>query len=100
MSMPKIVPKSQAAELRSGSLLVQNYNNVIRGRASASLHAMAGTGTLPGLRPGDLLSREGWVVPGGQADLRRVHRPHRVPELRPAPRRALRRLGWDERAGT
>src|SRR2546427_2746363 len=87
-------------DLLFAASLVQNYKNVIWGREDASLRSMARPCAVPGLRPGDLLPREGRVLSRGQADLCRVPRPHRVPELRAAPRRALRRVGRDEREGT
>src|SRR5688572_27757898 len=86
-------------DLQSWPGLVQNYKDVISGRGRASFRSMAGPGPLPRSRPRDLLPREGWVVPGGQADLRRLPRPHRVPELRPSPRRAVWGVGRDERTG-
>src|SRR6266508_4730024 len=61
---------------------------------------MARAGPLPRARSRDLLPREGRVIEGGQADLRRLSRSYRVPQLRPAPRRAVRGVGRNERAGT
>jgi hypothetical protein len=66
---------------------------------SAPLHPMAGTGKVPGLRSRDLLPREGRIVAGGETDLCRLRGPYPVPELRAAPRRAVRRVGRDERTG-
>src|SRR2546427_1747799 len=88
------------SDLLSAPHFRQNHTHVIWGRSGAPFHSMAGASAVPGLRPGDLLSREGRVVPGGQADLCRMSRSDRMPQLRVAPRRAVRRVGWHERTGT
>src|SRR5205823_5302313 len=87
-------------DLRFGRRMVQNYNNVILGESGAPFHALAGTSPMQGVRPRSVLSREGWIFPGGQAHLRGVSRPDRMPELRASPRRAVRRVGRHERTGT
>src|SRR4051812_3842340 len=79
---------------------LQNHTRVIWGEENgASLHPLAGAGPLSGVRPGGLLPGEGRFLPGSQADLCRVSRPHRMPELRPPARRALRGVGRYERTG-
>src|SRR6266571_4272576 len=93
----KMRRKDPPADLRFGAGIPQNYTNVISGRGRASFRSMARPRTLPRVRPGDLLPREGRVVPGGEADLRRLSGPDRMPQLRPAPRRALRGVGGHER---
>src|SRR5438445_13867762 len=84
------------------TVLLQNHTHVIlRGEdGGASLHPLAGESQVPGIRPGSLLPRERRFLPRGQAHLRGLSRPHRVPELRAETRRALRRVGRDERTGT
>jgi hypothetical protein len=67
---------------------------------SAPLHPMAGAGQVPGLRSRDLLPRKRRVLAGSETYLRRLRGPYPVPELRAAPRRAVRRVGRDERTGT
>src|SRR5207249_5339112 len=80
----------------------QNYTYVIPrgGDGGASLHPLARTGPVSRVRSGSLLSREGWVLPRSQAHLRGLPRSDRVPELRAPSRRAIRRVGRDERTGT
>src|SRR5437867_6497261 len=92
--------KVPRGDLRFRCGIPQNYKNVISGDGRAPLRSMAGPRTLPGLRPGDFLPREGRVVARGQADLRRLPRPHRVSQLRPSSRRAIWGVGWHERTGT
>src|SRR5712692_4617278 len=92
--------KTRPTDLQFLCSLRQNYTTVIWGRGNAPLRSLARPGALSGLRPGDLLPREGGILSRSQADLRGVPRAHRVPELRPAPGRALRRLGRHEREGT
>src|SRR5439155_3473180 len=91
-------------DLHFGALLLQNYKNVISGkereRTDASLRSMARPGPLPRLRPGDLLPRERWIFPRGEADLRRVSGSHRMPQLCPQTRRTLWGMGWHERTRT
>src|SRR3972149_1992745 len=82
----QVPPKSHACDSWEGS--------------GAPLHPMAGAREVSRIRPRDLLPREGRRLEGGQADLRGVSRPHRMPQLRSPPRRAVRRLGRDERTGT
>src|SRR6266508_4578579 len=87
-------------DLHSGGPFRQNYKNVIPGgEGRAPLHSMAGAGSVPGTGPGGVLPREGRLLAGGQADLRGLPGPHRVSELRPPPRRAVRRVGGHERTG-
>src|SRR2546423_4664958 len=79
----------------------QNYSDVIlRGEGVASLHPLAGASAVPGVRPGGLLPRERRLLPRSQAHLRGLSRSDRVPQLRVTARRALRRVGRDERTGT
>src|SRR6266508_2032159 len=93
--------KSSFSDLLSAVVIRQNYKNVILRRWSrAPLRSMAGPSPMPRLRPRGLLSREGRVVSRGEAHLRRVPRPHRVPQLCPAPRRAVRGVGRYERTRT
>src|SRR4029450_8510374 len=66
----------------------------------ASLHPMARSGTVSATRSGGVLPREGGFISGGQADLCRLSGSHRVPQLRPSPRRAVRGVGRDERTRT
>ena len=78
---------SSMEDLSPGWFFPQNHTNVISGGDErAPLHPLAGTSEMSRIRPGDLLPREGRLIEGGQADLQRVSRPHRVPELRPPPR--------------
>src|SRR5207247_7716542 len=81
---------------------LQNYTNVILrgGDGGASLHPLARTGQVSGLRPGGLLPRERRILPRGQAHLCGLSRSHRMPELRTSARRALRGVGRHERTGT
>src|SRR2546423_1220871 len=79
----------------------QNYTNVILGgEGLAPLHPLAGTSPVPRVRPRGVLPREGRVLAGGQADLFRLPGPDRVPQLRAAQGRALRRVGRHERERT
>src|SRR2546422_8017935 len=79
----------------------QNHTGVISGgEEHAPLHPLAGESKVARFRSGGVLPREGRLIEGGEADLRRMSRPHRVLELRPAARRARRRVGRDERTGT
>src|SRR5437588_11346707 len=93
---------SQNCLLPNDVLFLQNDTRVIPRGADdrASLHPLARAGKVPGIRSGGLLPREGWLLPRGQTDLCRLSCSHRVPELRVAPRRAVRRTGRDERTGT
>src|SRR5919197_1184578 len=88
-------------DLQFGGPFRQNYKNVILGEgvSGAPFHTVAGEGPVPGLRPRDLLPREGGFIARGQTDLRGLPRPHRVPQLRPPARRALRGVGGHERTG-
>src|SRR2546421_1160283 len=88
--------------LPNRTLIVQNYTNVILrgGDGGASLHPLARTSQMPGLRPGGVLPRERWLLPRSQAHLYRLPRSYRMSELRTSARRALRRVGRHERAGT
>src|SRR5437899_1790184 len=82
--------------------ILQNYTNVIPrgGDGGASLHPLARTGPVSRVRPRGFLSREGRFLPRGQAHLRGLSRSDRVPELCAPSRRAIRRVGRDERTGT
>src|SRR5262249_40000213 len=85
-TMPGTRMTQSRTDLPTGPSMPQNHTDVILGEDGASLHPVARACSVPRLRPGDLLPREGRVVARGEPDLRRVHGPHRVPELRPAPR--------------
>src|SRR5919109_438374 len=92
---------SQNYLLPNGGFFLQNYTNVIPrgGDGGASLHPLAGAGKVPGIRPGGLLPRKGRLLPRSQTDLCRLSRSDRVPELCAASRRAVWRMGRDERTG-
>ena len=60
---------------------------------------LAGACALRPDRPRGVLPGEGWLHPGGQADLLRLRGAGRVPGLRAGARRALRHLGRAVRAG-
>src|SRR5438552_1878613 len=89
--------KSPPQDLLSEGLFVQNYKDVILGRDDASFRSLAGPGPLPGVRPRDLLPREGRIVSRGETHLCRLPRADRVLELRTPPGRAVRSVGRDER---
>ena len=96
-------PPAKLPRLRlvNGVFFLQNHTRVISGGDKrAPLHPLARASAVSRVRPGDLLPREGRFIEGGQADLLRVSRSDRVPELRAAPRRAVRRVGRHERTGT
>ena len=85
--------------LPRGEPIAQNHTRVISGRERgphASLHPMARAGAMSATRSGGVLPREGGIIERGQADLRRLSGSHRVPQLCPSPRRAVRGVGWDE----
>src|SRR5262245_21578135 len=87
--------------LHSDGPFRQNYTTVVHGGMSrASLHPLAGARPLPGAGPGGVLSGEGRFLARGQTDLRGLPGPDRVPQLRVATRRAIRRLGRHERTRT
>src|SRR4029453_8094059 len=83
--------------------MAQNHTRVISGRERgphASLHPMARAGTVSATRSRGVLPREGGFIERGQADLRRLSGSHRVPQLRPSPRRAVGGGGREERTRT
>src|SRR3990170_4627210 len=87
--------------LSRGDRMSQNHTRVIlRGVQGASLHPVARAGAVPGTRSRDLLPREGRLIEGGETDLYRLPRSHRMPELRPSSRSAVRGVGRYERTRT
>src|SRR4029453_9919551 len=96
-------PRTRVSLLPRGEHMAQNPTRVISGRERgphASLHPMARAGTVSATRSRGVLPREGGFIERGKADLRRLSGSHRVPQLRPSPRRAVRGVGRDERTRT